>query len=79
MDSKAIIGNAMEEVLDEEFAEYINDLPLYTGHQFSERHNRKMSKQKTAQAVFQVDMYSRTQGCLHSCCIYCFICFSFEC
>ena len=44
MDSKAIIGNAMEEVLAEEFAEYINDLPLYTDHQFSERHNRKMNK-----------------------------------
>ncbi|MBR1662994.1 MAG: DUF4367 domain-containing protein [Ruminococcus sp.] len=44
MDSKAIIGNAMEEVLAEEFAEYINDLPLYTEHQFSERHNRKMNK-----------------------------------
>ena len=44
MDSNAIIGNAMEEVLAEEFAEYINDLPLYTDHQFSERHNRKMNK-----------------------------------
>ena len=44
MDSKAIIGNAMEEVLDEEFAEYINTLPIYADHQFSERHNRKMNK-----------------------------------
>lgn len=44
MDSKEIIGNAMEEVLDEEFAEYINTLPIYADHKFSERHNRKMSK-----------------------------------
>ena len=44
MDIKAIIGNAMEEVLDEEFAEYINTLPIYADHQFSERHNRKMNK-----------------------------------
>lgn len=44
MDSKEIIGNAMEEVLDEEFAEYISTLPIYADHQFSERHNRKMSK-----------------------------------
>lgn len=44
MDNKEIIGNAMEEVLDEEFAEYINTLPIYADHKFSKRHNRKISK-----------------------------------
>lgn len=44
MDNKEIIGNAMEEVLDEEFAEYINTLPIHAEHKFSKRHNRKMSK-----------------------------------
>lgn len=44
MDSGVIIGNAMDEVLTEEFAAYIDDLPLYTDHQFSKRHNRKMNK-----------------------------------
>lgn len=44
MDSKEIIGNAMEEVLDDEFDKYINDLPLYADHKFSDRHNRKMRK-----------------------------------
>lgn len=34
----------MDEVLTEEFAAYIDDLPLYTDHQFSKRHNRKMNK-----------------------------------
>lgn len=44
MDSKEIIGNAMEEVLDDEFDKYINELPLYADHKFSDRHNRKMRK-----------------------------------
>ena len=44
MDSGVIIGNVMDEVLTEEFAAYIDDLPLYTDHHFSKRHNRKMNK-----------------------------------
>lgn len=44
MDSKKIIGNAIEEVLDEEFAEYMKALPIYSDHKFSERHNRKMNR-----------------------------------
>lgn len=75
MDNKEIIGNAMEEVLDEEFAEYINTLPICADHEFSKQHKRKMSKLIKRQRKPYFKLIS-TAGCRAACAVIAVVVFS---